>query len=307
MKLFLNGKSLNAPDFLIVGAAKSGTTSLAFFLKQHPQVAMPRKEPGFFSFYNRPEEEIPAGIRDRQIYKLDDYINLYKTVSATKKICDSSVAYLTHYKHTIENIKSLYGNRSNDIKFVIILRQPIERAFSHYLMFVKNQLEDLPFEEAIKPENVALRIHEQSGYDYLGNSMYYERVKAFVENFPQVKIYLTEDLKKSNLLEDFLDYLELEKGHKINTQVKLNPSGIPKNGSMIKALHGRNKVKQAMKRLLPDKLQYYLIASKSALMERSIERVELDKDLKVQLTQKHFLQDIEQLQNLLQRDLSHWL
>jgi len=49
MRLKIKGQYVHLPDILILGAAKSGTTSLAFYLKQHPDVFMPRKEPGFFA------------------------------------------------------------------------------------------------------------------------------------------------------------------------------------------------------------------------------------------------------------------
>ncbi|HKK38010.1 MAG TPA: sulfotransferase, partial [Cryomorphaceae bacterium] len=80
MLININGHQLNLPDILILGAAKSGTTSLAFFLKQHPDVFMPRKEPGFFAYHDREKNEIPSGIRDRQIVDLKEYTDMYARV-----------------------------------------------------------------------------------------------------------------------------------------------------------------------------------------------------------------------------------
>ncbi len=112
MLVNVKGKELNLPDILILGAAKSGTTSLAFFLKQHPDVYMPRKEPGFFAYHDREATEIPSGIRDRQIVDLKEYTDMYAGVGGSQKICDSSVAQFTNHKHTLRNIKALVRRTS---------------------------------------------------------------------------------------------------------------------------------------------------------------------------------------------------
>ncbi len=308
MKLNYQGLDVNFPDIFIVGAAKSGTTSLAFYLKQHPDVAIPRKEPGFFAFHGSAPHEIPSGIRDRQVVEVKAFAELNKSVKPNQKLCDSSVAYLTNYAQTIANIKKIYGNRIDELKFTIVLRNPVDRAFSHYLMFVKNGLESLGFEEAIKPEVVASRVSKQLGFDYLGNSLYYERTKAFLDNFKHVKIYLTEDLKDSQaVMKDYLEFLDLNNQVNINTDVKLNPSGIPKNKGIVRSLHKRSKLKDYLKRILPDNIQYKLISVKSQLLERNIERVNIDQELKARLVDEYFKEDILAMQKLLGRDLGNWL
>ncbi len=307
MKVSFENTTINLPDILILGAAKSGTTSLAFFLKQHPDVFMPRKEPGFFAYHDRPAEEIPSGIRDRQITDLGTYTEMYKPVGENQLICDASVAQFTNAPHTIRNLKHLYGDKLSDVKAFIILRNPADRAFSHYLMFVKNGLETLSFEDAIKTENVESRVDQQLGFDYLGGSMYAERIKAFQEVLPQLKVYLMDDLKdRDRLLADFLKNCGLRQDVDINTSIRLNPSGLPKNKTMIRALHGRTGLKKIMKRYLPDKMQFKLTAMKSNLMEKSVERIHMDKDLWESLIHDRFASDINELSLLLNRDLSHW-
>jgi hypothetical protein len=308
MKLTYEGITANYPDIFIVGAAKSGTTSLAFWLKQHPDVAIPRKEPGFFAFHGRPLHEVPSGIRDRQVIDVAAFAKLNESVHPGQLLCDSSVAYLTNYRHTIANIEKIYGDRANELKFTIVLRHPVERAWSHYLMFVKNDLEQLPFEEAIKPEHVEARIGEQLGYDYLGNSLYYERVKAFVDHFPHVKVYFTEDLRDPKaVMRDYLDFLGLRQDVHIDTDSNLNPSGVPTNKAVVRALHKRSALKEWMKRALPDSLQYRLISIKSSLLAKNVKKVKIDSALKARLTERHFHKDILALQELTGRDLSHWL
>lgn len=307
MILQADKKRVHFPDILIFGAAKSGTTSLAFFLKQHPDVVMPVKEPGFFAYHGRPESEIPTGIRDYQITDFEQYTSMYSKAGEGKMICDASVAQFSNHAHTLKNIKDIYGDRNSELKTMVILRHPVDRAFSHYLMFLKNGLEHLPFEEAIRPEIVESRISEQLGFDYLGGSMYAERLAAFKSVFPDMKVYFTEELKDTRgVLNDFLEYCGLRTDVKIDTSVKLNPSGIPKKKGLIKLLHRRSALKTLMKKYLPDRLQFKLIAAKSGLLEKSIERVSIDPALKAELTEKFFAEDIRKVEALTGKSLSHW-
>ncbi|MEM9053472.1 MAG: sulfotransferase domain-containing protein [Bacteroidota bacterium] len=306
MTVDYQGQSRNFPDIIILGAAKCGTTSLAFYLKQHPDVHMPRKEPGFFAYHNRPALEIPSGIRERQMVDVDKYTAMYEN-AGDRLICDSSVAHFTNHEHTIANIRAVYKDKADQIKTSLVLRNPMDRSFSHYLMFVKNGLEDLSFEEAIQPDVVKSRIGQQLGFDYLGGSLYYERVKAFLEAFPQTKVYITEDLKKKKvLLDDFLDYCGLRTDVNIDVETRLNPSGLPKNKGLIRVLHHRNGAKAFLKKVLPDSIQFKLTAAKSRMIEKSIERVDMNPVTRAKILEEVFLADIQNLEGLIKRDLSAW-
>lgn len=306
MKVEIDHKLLNLPDILILGAAKSGTTSMAFFLKQHPDVFMPRKEPGFFAYYNRPAEEIPAGIRDRQIVDLKEYTGMYEGVEQGQKICDSSVAQFTNHKHTLRNIRDLYGDLRHELKTFVILRNPVDRSFSHYLMFVKNGLENMEFEDALDPQVVEMRRKEQLGFDYIGGSLYADRIEEILRELPQTKVYVTEDLKREDFLSDFLNACGLRSDVDINTTAKLNPSGLPKKKGLIALLNHQNGVKTMMKKVLPDKSLFKLVALKSKLMEKGIQRVKIDPSLREKLMAEHFEKDLKRLETIVGRDLSHW-
>ncbi|NND94105.1 MAG: hypothetical protein HKN45_04520 [Flavobacteriales bacterium] len=300
--------SYNLPDIFLVGAAKSGTTTLAYYIQQHPDVAMPRKEPGFMAYYDKPDDQVPSRIRDRQVRSYDAYKRLYQDIPPDKIICDASVANLSKYEDSIHNLKEFYGDRARDLKIVAILRQPVDRSFSHYMMLVKNGYEELDFEEAIKEENVSKRISIANGYNYLGNSLYYERVKAYMEAFPQMKIYLTDDLKDSkSLAKDLFEYVGLEYPEGINLKMKLNPSGMPKRRGLIKALNGYSETKERLKRALPESWQSKLVEFKSAVTEKNVVKVKVDPELKHRLTHEYFKEDIQKLQSLIGRDLDTWL
>jgi hypothetical protein len=306
MRLKIKGQYVHLPDILILGAAKSGTTSLAFYLKQHPDVFMPRKEPGFFAYHDRKKTDIPSGIRDRQMVNFEEYTRMYEPVGSGQLICDSSVAQFTNHEHTLRNINALYGERKKELKTFLILRNPADRAYSHYQMFVKNALEEMDFKEAWNPEVVEKRRKEQLGFDYLGGSMYAKRVKDILRELPQTKIYITEDLKKKGFLDEFLAACGLRRDVEINTTARLNPSGLPKRKLLLKVLRTKSPINQLLKDNLSDKALFRLKAIKSSLIGKSVKRSSLDLETREYLMQKHFKKDTQDLEKLLDRDLSHW-
>jgi hypothetical protein len=99
------GTIAKLPDFLIVGAGKSGTTSLYHYLRQHPQIFMPEiKEPKFFAFAETPTSFVyPKGTTI--IWNFDEYKSLFEPAREDQKLGEASPIYLRYYEKTIENIK----------------------------------------------------------------------------------------------------------------------------------------------------------------------------------------------------------
>lgn len=301
-------KEVKLPDFLNVGAAKAGTTSLYYCLIQHPKIFMPKlKDPRFFAFRERPPEETVPGRKydKRIIWKFEDYVKLFKAAKDNQILGEGTVVYLYTYKITIEHIKSLYGEKYKDLKIIIILRNPVERAYSHYLFSAKMGQETLTFEEAINPQTIKNRVHIARGYDYIGYGMYYNQVRAFLEEFPHVKIYLFEDLKNlRNLLVDLFEFLGVETDVEIDTKIMANPSGIPKNKMLVALLRsfGTNSIKY----ILPHKYKIKLASVRDGLFKNLLEKPEMSAPTREKMINL-YRNDILELQKLIDRDLSHWL
>ncbi len=307
MKVVFEGKNIILPDVFIVGAAKAGTTSLANFLMQHPNVFIPVKEPHFFSFYGKRDAELPVLIKKNIYNSIDKYLTLYKNAPQNSIIIDSSVSYLTLYKESIQNLKKLYGEQIQDVKFIIMLRNPVDRAYSHHQMFVRNGVEDLSFEHAIHAENIQQKIHLNPGFNYLENSLYYDRVKAYMDNFKSVKIYLTADLKSPKiLLHDLLTFCNLNTSVNIDTETRFNQGGTPKNKALYSFLNKRNFLKNILKKNLSKKVQYYLLKYRSKIIDISTKESPINKELKNKLILDYYMQDIEKTEKLIQKDLSAW-
>ena len=153
MKINLNN---NLPDFLIVGAQKSATTTLYKILNSNNSIFMPDiKEVNFFA-YNEYDDELNAyakynfGNHFKIITKPEEYLNLFSNARSNQIIGESSVNYLFRYHQTIKKIKKYYKEEHKKIKIIISLRNPVDRAFSSWVMNVRDNREKMSFEEAIE-------------------------------------------------------------------------------------------------------------------------------------------------------------
>jgi len=170
---------MNLPNLLIVGAAKSGTTSLHNYLKQHPDIFMSNhKEPHFLINNEIGVNRIPKGINN-----LQDYSNLFSNGVSQKYRGESSAMYLQFPEIAIKNIDRYLDE---DVKIIIMLRNPIERAFSGYQHVKRYNLdEDLDFEDALEISEQRYftnnNITPASRYIHIG--MYNEFVRKFKTKF----------------------------------------------------------------------------------------------------------------------------
>ena len=186
----------NMPNFLIVSGGRSATTSLYHYLSEHPEIYMsPNKEPYFLTgldfnhFVNSPD----FFLKHLWVKDLKSYKQLFDNVSNEKLIGEASVGYLYYFKETIPNIKKYLG----DPKIVIIIRNPAERAYSHYLHNVQNNLETLKFEDAILREKERILKNWWWGFHYKNAGYYLKPITAYKENFTRVRIFFFDDLKNN--------------------------------------------------------------------------------------------------------------
>lgn len=212
---------MNKPNFFIVGAAKSGTTTLYDYLKAHPEVFMPKddlhKEPSHFSnlisWYKNPEKYFPLFNEAKPQHRW---------------IGEASTAYLTD-PAAARNIHKYDPNA----RIIIILRNPAERAYSMYCWMVQEGYEYVSsFESALSiEERRSLRKipnfwEPQYYYNYLyfRAGLYYEQVKRYVELFPNVLVMTFEELL-AGAKNDYVEVREFLKigPHRASPEVS-NPS-----------------------------------------------------------------------------------
>ncbi|MCR4288476.1 MAG: sulfotransferase, partial [Deltaproteobacteria bacterium] len=175
-------KGIREPNFFIVGAAKCGTTSLADNLKQHPQIFIsPRKEPFYF-------------VKDARIgYKdFNEYMALFKNAGDAIAIGEASTGYLFEESAPYE-IKKHFP----DAKIIVILRNPVDMAYSHWRHMCVVGNEAKTFEEAIsererkyrKTENFKRKVVDWwATYLYLERALYYNQIKRYFDVFGRDRV-----------------------------------------------------------------------------------------------------------------------
>ena len=190
------------PDFFIVGAPKAGTSSLYEYLKDVPGIFLSdRKEPNFFSRINSPKNFVLQPIRDKQ-----EYLNLFAKAKEEDVIGEASTAYLSN-----PEAHNLIHEVNPNAKIIIILRDPVERAISSYLMIKKTGKVDLSFRKELDKAILMYEGNKTSSNLTLRKGFYSENIKKYWNIFgkEQVKILIFEEFIKNpkNTVEDIINFL----------------------------------------------------------------------------------------------------
>ena len=297
----------NLPNFLIVGAAKSGTTSLHNYLNQHPEIFMPDfndkgenvKEPQFFV-----KESVQSRIHFG-VWQLEEYIRLFRKSKGYKAVGEASVFYLYYYKEAILNIKKYLGK---DVKIIIILRNPIYRAFSAYKHVSKGVKENLSFEEALSSEEK--RYFENPSITpmirYKDMGMYFNSVSEYIKEFKNVHIVLHDDFAQNTYLElkKIYNFLQV-KNLQVDTKKKYNVGASQWNHRLLKGFFvSENSLKNFFRKYANERIKIFLWKVINLFFKTKNQY--LRKETKDYLID-YFREDINKLAKLINKDLSLWL
>ncbi|MGY8932046.1 MAG: sulfotransferase family protein [Flavobacteriales bacterium] len=292
------------PNLLIVGAAKSGTTSLHNYLKQHSDIFMSdHKEPHFFINNEIGTNRIPNGIS-----KYDDYIALFKNSESYKYRGESSTMYLQFPDISIKNINKYLND---DVKIIIMLRNPIERAFSGYQHVKRyNVMENLDFEDAIKQcENrYFINTNFTPASRYINIGLYYNMVKKFQANFGEnMHIVIYDDFiaDTQNELSKIFSFLNIS-DFVINTNEKYMVGGWQWKNSFLKKLFlKKNLLNKFIRFILP--FQSFKKILRNRLVQVFSTPVVKMKDTTKSSLQNLYKEDLKKLSTIIDRDLKIWL
>ena len=316
-------KPIKRPNFFVVGAAKAGTSSLGHYLKQHPEVYIsPIKEPLYFSkdFYRenfRPEYLMSVGSLDigeylenyplpykpiAHVYDQAHYLELFREVENEKAIGELSTGYL-YSSCAAENIFKF----NPSAKIVMVLRQPVERAYSHHQMAVKDFVDfEYDFLRALEHDYATSEKGWGKSHLYIELSLYFDQVRRYLVLFPenQVKIFIYDDLRRDpvKFMEELFEFLEVDVSHASSIDVSER-----KNVTS----HPRYKFSRRFERLLNIFRKYIRVMPDDY---RSLIRRLMFTDKRTPKLQRHefehamkyFDEDIKKLSVLIKRDLRCW-
>jgi hypothetical protein len=307
----MNQKEL-LPDFVVIGAGKSGTTSLHEYLNQHPKVFMGDKEPNFFAY----ELLDPNTLKDptdrdhyfNSVYKLEDYLNLFKGAKDGQLKGEVSNTYISNVG-AWERIKHYVP----DAKLVAILRHPADRIFSRYFHLVREN--DIPeggdMNAVFDRESIWWR-----RADLVNEGFYYRQLKPYFEHFKRenIKVYLYEDFihKTDEVVKDAFTFLGIDPNVKIGTDVVYNKSGKVKNKTVNAFIGQQSGPINFLKNNFPGvhkalKSSVFVNRWLNGIRNKNLDKPDLDSSIRQRIIDDIYKEDILQLQDLLKKDLSHWL
>jgi hypothetical protein len=293
------------PNFFIIGAAKSGTTSLFEIVAQHSDVyASKKKEIRFFSNDDRFKNGVAW------------YLKSHFSGAAKFKVrTEATPAYLNWSEKVAPRIKALYGDRP--VKFAAIFRDPVKRAYSNYWHRVRQGDEDpnrTSFVDAIHTEGKRFNENRQrleyegNGlYGYFRNGCYATRLKPFLDLYPRENFFfmLQDDLYKdfNASMAKLMRFLEIEGGYPFKSIVS-NESAVPRDQNVYNLFNEfkKTKIKDFLKLFIPSSVRRWF--RYDALM-KPFYYPPMENDIKIELYAR-YADEIKQLERIIGRDLSHW-
>jgi hypothetical protein len=286
---------MRLPTFIVIGAYKSGTTSLYRYLKQHPEVFMPAvKEPNFFAHERKKELLAGEGRAERVIDTMAAYQQLFVGSEGARAIGEASPLYLG---------SALAADRIQaalpDVRLIAILRQPIDAFLSDHNMRIRDRRQlEADFRARVEAVGRKIAAGEAAG------PLYGAQLATWYERFDpaRIRVYLFEDLIADGpaLLADLFRFIGVDATFAPDLSEEANSGGMPRSAALANMLAGLRKRRPV--RALPGAL--------GAI--GAVERLNLHKfppvprALRRELT-AIFRADIEQLARLIGRDLSGWL
>ncbi len=297
------------PNFFIVGAARSGTTSLDRYLSHHPEIFITqRKETHFFATADFPPEFTGPGdgrLNELLIRDEDEYAQLFTNARDAKAIGESSAFYLC-YPHAAERI----ARAVPDAKIIIILREPVDRVYSSYMFVTRDSRETLGFAEGLSLEEERKRKGWEPIWWYKELSLYYQQVRHYLEVFgaEQVKVLLYDELfnNPGRVLRDVFAFLGVKEDVVVDTSVRYNLSGAPKSRKLYSLLdnfiYNPNPLEKRIKTFVPKNLRVVWASKLIGMVTRP---VPIDTQVQAEL-KLSFADDVGKLEELLHRDLASW-
>lgn len=288
------------PEFFVVGAQKSGTTSLHHYLMEHPDICLPeQKETKFFV--------------DDSLYEkgLGFYQQQFFSDCSDKKIIGEVDPDYMYFKTGAERIKLHIKNP----KFIFVFRNPAERAFSHYVMTFRRGLELNSFEQAIKieAERIAQSYENDFHYSYIKRGYYFKQVSRFLEHWDisNMHFVLSDDLinNPAETVKKCFEFLGVNDDfvpEKIGK--KFHQATVPKNLALTVLFRNKDAypvVRRIARFFMPSLAWRNWLRGKLVLWNKKPSDMALSSETRNQLIDL-YREENSKLSTLIGCDLNHW-
>jgi hypothetical protein len=286
------------PNFFVIGATKAGTTSLNAYLAQHPQVFMPAfKELGFFQI----DDEYAQGFA----YLARRHYAQAERFGARG---DATPTYL-YNEFVAERIQRTLPESSH--RFIVLLREPVRRAYSAYLHMVRLRLERETFEDALELEDSRVRrdVHRSYSHAYLTAGRYDHFLEPWYARFgasaflPVVSEQLRDDPKGT--LRAIAAFLKIDPHFDFDPAARLNSAGDVRFGILPALWRTPESVKRVLNSAIPYRVRGRLQEVIAAWDTKAADYPEMDVDTARRL-RAFFAPDVTALERRIGRTLDEW-
>jgi hypothetical protein len=299
--LMANTKLL-PPNVVIGGVPKAGTTALYDYLSKRDDFYFPvHKEPYFFSHHKQSLNHLNPYIRGLIINDIPKYNKLYNGSANGQFRGDASTCYLYHSKRVITNLHELVSKDSFP-KFLFIIRNPVDRALSHYTYSAMKGIEKRSIQDAMFSPDASVRggALDWDG-DYVGASMYGERLRDFFNASISVKVVVFEELFNESTLKEIVEFFGAKwDGRKITATS--NPSGVLNSKLLARFFFHDNWPKKIARNILSENQIAGLRRIKDNYLSSKLKKVKYADDLRQKLWLK-FESDVRVVEELVGQDV----
>ncbi len=241
------------PNFLVVGAAKCGTTSLHYWLGQHPEIFV-SKQKGLHHFAADWLAKNSGGPGDKRHLKdmavtWEQYLGHFREATSHRAIGDFSPSYFSWWPSR-EAIRARLGKP----RIVLSLRDPVQKAFSQYTHLIRDGRESLSFWDALQAEPE----RKAKGYGalwlYSESACYAESTERFLEYFgpEDMRVYLFEEMIRDPqaALQGIFRFLGVDPDFRIASSEPRHKSGAPRSRLLAAAVNSPT-LRKIARKLLP--------------------------------------------------------
>jgi len=296
------------PNFLLIGCSKAGTTSLHTYLGQHPDIFMSRyKEPAYFVFAGT-DGRFPEIADRRFVSDRNEYERLFAGTNGESAVGESSTYYLDY---ACAEILDRIDGTLPGARFLAVVRQPVDRAYSRYLMLIGGGRADLgTFVELFRSDLETYRQPRRLGEDrtWIAQSAA-DRLVEFRARYDRerVKVMRFDDFRADAVAftQEIYGFLGVDPGFRPDTSVRLNTGGVYRSRLVGWVFNRPNPIRWAARRLLPTEFR---IGGRQRIREKLVERVPaLDPELRAELTALRLVrEEIDRLEEMTGLDLAAW-
>jgi hypothetical protein len=241
------GLQMTLPNFFVVGVQKGGTTSLHNYLSLHPDIYLPaQKETKFFAR------------SDRYAQGIGHYEQEFFSASLLEKAVGEIDPDYMYSEDALDRISAHFD--MSKLRIIFLLRNPIDRAYSHYLMTLRRGQENLSFDEAIRQESARIKYDyfSRNRYSYVDRGFYLPQIRRFTDRVGRdnILLLLSEQLQDDprEVVRSCFQFLDVDPDYCVsNIEQRYHGASIPRSAGFVRWMMEGSRSKRVLRKLLPVK------------------------------------------------------